>query len=439
MATVKPTPAKSQLAAVKKAEAQRAASQQAAQERAQRAAQMQRAAQLQQVAQRQAAQQAQQAAQLQQAAAQQAALERAQRAAQMQPQLQQIPQSPAQQAALASKNMEQVRALPEDQRARYAQQAQQAAQLQQIAQLQAAQERSQRAAQMTGGSSSIPRNIGLPQTIEGLGSFSGIPRDPTVLPAVFQQPGALQAAQMYAAQQQQIQGLGSFPVNLPPRDIGLGTPPPGFGGPRGLPSGAPPQQVEPFRPIEGMAGNLVGGFTPPPPPNQAGQLIGLGGQPPSQAGQLIGLGGQPQQRAQQAFDVTQGSSAYPPSFMPGQGVMNAGLGFGQAMGAPAVPQQSPTQAAFMQATQYNPRNQLNMSSNMQQPAQNQSTGFGQSNMFSNMQQSAPMQSNMNAGMGQNLSNAVGQTSANMFGGGPSASATQQPQQQPGPARTGGIF
>jgi hypothetical protein len=120
--------------------------------------------------------------------------------------------------------------------------------------------------------------------------------------------------------------------------------------------------------------------------------------------------------------------------------MNAGLGFGQAMGAPAVPQQSPTQAAFMQATQYNPRNQLNMSSNMQQPAQNQSTGFGQSNMFSNMQQPAPMQSNMNAGMGQNLSNAVGQTSANLFGGGPSASATQQqPQQQPGPTRTGGVF
>jgi hypothetical protein len=32
---------------------------------------------------------------------------------------------------------------------------------------------------------------------------------------------------------QPIQGLGSFPANLPPRDIGLGTPPPGFTGPRG--------------------------------------------------------------------------------------------------------------------------------------------------------------------------------------------------------------
>jgi len=400
MATFNPRSAKSQLAAVQKAAAQRAAqqqaaaqraAQQAAQERAQRAAQMQRAAQLQQVAQRQAA---------------------AQRAAQPQPQLQQI------------------------------------------AQLQAAQERAQRAAQLTGGNPSIPRDIGLGTPPPGFTGPKGLPNQPAIGmpmlprdiglggPPAVGFGGTPETGYITPFTPRDI-GFGSPPAvgfggtpetgyitPFTPRDIGLGTPPPGFGGPRGLPSGAPPQQVEPFRPIEGMAGNLVGGFTPPPP-NQAGQLIGLSGQPQQYLME--------QQRAQQAFDVTQGSSAYPPSFIPGHGVMNAGLGFGQAMGAPAVPQQSPTQAAFMQATQYNPRNQLNMSSNMQQPAQNQSTGFGQSNMFSNMQQSAPMQSNMNSGMGQNLSNAVGQTSANMFGGGPSASATQQPQQGNAPVRSGGIF
>jgi len=373
MATFNPSSAKSQLTAVQKAAAQRAAQQQAAAQRAAQQAAQERA---------QRAAQMQRAAQLQQVAQRQAA---AQRAAQPQPQLQQI------------------------------------------AQLQAAQERAQRAAQLTGGNPSIPRDIGLGTPPPGFTGPKGLPNQPAIgMPMLprdigFGSPPAV--------------GFGGTPETgyitpFTPRDIGLGTPPPGFGGPRGLPSGAPPQQVEPFRPIEGMAGNLVGGFTPPPP-NQAGQLIGLSGQPQQYLME--------QQRAQQAFDVTQGSSAYPPSFMPGQGVMNAGLGFGQAMGAPAVPQQSPTQAAFMQATQYNPRNQLNMSSNMQQPAQNQSTGFGQSNMFSNMQQSAPMQSNMNSGMGQNLSNAVGQTSANMFGGGPSASATQQPQQGNAPVRSGGIF
>jgi len=437
MATVRPTPAKSQLAAVKKAEAQRAAQQRAAQQRA--------------AAQR--------------AAAQQAAQERAQRAAQLQAVAQAQQRAAAQQAAQ--------------------QRAQRAAQLQTVAQAQAqqqvAQQRAQMAATMTGGQQQIqglgsfpgnlpPRDIGLGGPPPGFtGPRGSLPntgnpfdREMPSMPAFpeqrvpennafFSSPeyrafidstsgrpatmdmynspyfGDISSGSVGRAQDEAYRKyMGNNPQIGLPRDIGLGGPPPGFTGPRGLPSGAPPQQVEPFRPIEGMAGNLVGGFTPPAPLNQAGQLIGLGGQP--------------QQRAQEAFDVTQGSSAYPPSFMPGQGVMNAGLGFGQAMGAPAVPQQSPTQAAFMQATQYNPRNQLNMSSNMQQPAQNQSTGFGQSNMFSNMQQPAPMQSNMNAGMGQNLSNAVGQTSANLFGGGPSASATQQqPQQQPGPTRTGGVF
>ncbi len=211
----------------------------------------------------------------------------------------------------------------------------------------------------------------------------------------------------------------------------------------GQPDPAPPQQQpqqQPFRPIEGMAGNLVGGFTPPP------GMFSFGQQMPAQnTGFFQGAAG-----PQQALDVTQGSLAYPPS-LPGQQAMGLGMGAMGAMGAMGQgmpqqsPMQSPTQSAFQQAAQKTPANQLSMYSNMQQATPMQSNmgqGMGgQSNMFSNAQQATPMQSNM----GQGAMQSVGQTSSNMFGGGPFASAAQsgqqaqQPQQGNAPVRSGGIF
>ena len=179
-----------------------------------------------------------------------------------------------------------------------------------------------------------------------------------------------------------------------------------------------------------MAGNLVGGFTPPP------GMFNFGQQMPAQnTGFLQGAAG-----PQRALDVTQGSLAYPPSF-PGQQAMGLGMGaMGQGMPQQS-PMQSPTQSAFQQAVQRTPSNQLNMQQAMPMQS-NMGQGMGgQSNMFSNTQQAMPMQSNM----GQGAMQSVGQTASNMFGGGPFASATQsgqqaqQPQQGNAPVRSGGVF
>ncbi len=239
--------------------------------------------------------------------------------------------------------------------------------------LQAAQERAQRAAGMTGGSSSIPRNIGLPQTIEGLGSFSGIPRDPTVLPAVFQQPGALQAAeeraqraaQMYAAQQQ-AQMQQAAPVGNPflPRDIGLGNAPPGFTGPRGeltqpfsgvnlspMPVGNLPQRDIGLgnRPPQfgvGFGGTPETGYTTPFTPRD----IGFGNRPPQFGNPNFGLFGQPP--LSNAMTQFRGNMGFPASNPYAQGLgqfaggqlgqqpnmgqfnnMNANQGMGQSLGS----------------------------------------------------------------------------------------------------------
>ena len=334
-----------------------------------------------------------------------------------------------------------------------AQRAAQQAATQRAAQLAAAQQRTLQAAQLAAQQRSASRMAPTAPSNPQLGQFNPGPSGvfnpqlpminagqqavdnrrefmtspPTLPPEVqIRMLQQLREAEQGQSQMQQAQPLGGFGAQI---------------------GAAPQPQVEPFRPIEGLSGNLVGGFTLPSfgqqmPAQNMGFLQGM--PPPGQQGM-----------SQQALDVTQGSMAYPPSFsaipqalMGQMGQQAMGLGMPQ-QGQMQAPMQSATQAAFQQAAQQAaqraPSNQLNMYSGMPQqstPMQSNMGGIGgQSNMFSAPQQSTPMQSSM----GQGAQQSVGATSSNLFGGGPFASATQsgqqaqQPQQSNAPARTGGVF
>jgi hypothetical protein len=164
-----------------------------------------------------------------------------------------------------------------------------------------------------------------------------------VLPAVFQQPGALQAAeeraqraaQMYAAQQQ-AQMQQAAPVGNPflPRDPGFGTPPPGFTGPRG-------ELTQPFSGVN---------LSPMPVGNLPQRDIGFGNRPPQFGNPNFGLFGQPP--LSNAMTQFRGNMGFPASNPYAQGLgqfaggqlgqqpnmgqfnnMNANQGMGQSLGS----------------------------------------------------------------------------------------------------------